>query len=131
DPKYRNKIVWVDPQTTQDIAFKWALWGYVANALSLEDLWTIYANQDPFLVPDPTREADAITSGQGVIAMGLAGFEGVASAGAPIALLQFPDLPTVSNVDTLGLVRDAEHPNAALVFINWILSKEGQQALSE
>ena len=35
----------------------------------------------------------------------------------------------VSNSGTVGLVNRAPHPNAAKVFINWLLSRKGQIAL--
>jgi ABC-type Fe3+ transport system substrate-binding protein len=35
----------------------------------------------------------------------------------------------VSQYGTLGIVNKAPHPNAAKVFINWFLSRDGQIAL--
>jgi ABC-type Fe3+ transport system substrate-binding protein len=37
----------------------------------------------------------------------------------------------VSSFGSLGLMNRAPHPNAAVVFINWLLSKEGQLVWSK
>ena len=41
----------------------------------------------------------------------------LAGANAPIKLLAFADTPVVSNPTTMGMLKSAAHPNAALVFI--------------
>jgi hypothetical protein len=53
----------------------------------------------------------------------------LAQANAPIKLLAFPNAPIVSNPSTMGVLKTAPHPNAALVFVNWFYSKEGQDFL--
>ncbi len=50
----------------------------------------------------------------------------LSKAGSPLKILAFPDTPLVGNPLTLGILKAAPHPNAALVFTNWFLSKEGQ-----
>jgi iron(III) transport system substrate-binding protein len=131
DPRYRGKIAWVDPKTTGDVAFKWTIWGYVADGLSLQDVWAIYANQRPALYADPPAEAEAVARGEAAIAMGLSTFEAAAEAGAPLKVLRFADIPVVTNVSAFGLVKDARHPNAALVFMNWAISQEGQEFITQ
>ncbi len=46
----------------------------------------------------------------------------------PLEELWFPDCApaTTGAFGTLGLWNNAPHPNAAKVYLNWILSKEGQ-----
>ncbi len=131
DPKYKGKIIVDDPHTTQDPAFLWMQWGYVGNAYSLQDLWDIYVNQKPFVASDPGTEITALTAGQGAIMLGVWALTNAAGQGAPIKPLRFADAPTMTSVDTIGMVKGATHPDAALVFINWLLSKDGQQALSQ
>jgi ABC-type glycerol-3-phosphate transport system substrate-binding protein len=36
-------------------------------------------------------------------------------------------LPSSNDSAFIGIVKDAPHPNAARVFVNWLLSKEGQE----
>lgn len=127
DPKYKGKIAWVDPKTTQDVPSKWVFWGYTGGGLTLENIWSIYANQQPLLYPNPQPEADAVARGEAAIAMGLAGFETSAEAGAPIKVLRFSGFPAVTNINGMVIFKDSRRPNAALVLANWIMSKDGHE----
>ena len=48
----------------------------------------------------------------------------------PVSTL--PDMPggTSAGIGQVGLLKNAPHPNAAKLFINWIASKEGLEVLS-
>jgi iron(III) transport system substrate-binding protein len=130
DPKYYGKIGWVDPHTTQDPAFKWVGFGYVAKAMSLEDVWRIYTQQKPVLYEAPQSETGPLARGEVALIMGgNAGAEAV--QGAPVESVSFPDVPVVTTPSVMGMVKDASHPNAALVFINWVFSNEGQTAITK
>ncbi|GAA4336730.1 hypothetical protein GCM10023144_31510 [Pigmentiphaga soli] len=48
--------------------------------------------------------------------------------GAPIAALPLP--PSVAQFDTLGMHARAPHPNAALLFYDFMLSEEGQKLIA-
>ncbi len=48
--------------------------------------------------------------------------------GAPIGVL-YPKEGTIMNEHVLFLAKDAPHPNAAKIFLNWLLSENGQAAL--
>jgi iron(III) transport system substrate-binding protein len=125
DAKYKGKIAWVDPKTTGDVPSKYIFWGYTGGGLTPEAIWNIYTNQQPMLYPNPQPEADAVSRGEAAIAIGLAGFESAAEAGAPIKVLRFSGYPAVSNMNGMVIFKAARHPNAALVLANWVLAKEG------
>jgi ABC-type Fe3+ transport system substrate-binding protein len=127
DPKYKGKIAWVDPKTTQDVPSKYVFWGYTGGGFTPEAIWNVYANQQPLLYPNPQPEADAVARGEAAIALGLAGFETAAEAGAPIKLLRFSGYPAVTNINGMVIFKSARHPNAALVLANWIMGKEGHE----
>lgn len=131
NPKYKGKLVWVNPKTTGDVAYKWTLWGYVAKSMTLEDVWRIYSNQAPLQLPAPMDGAGAIARGEAAIAFSTSSIEGLFQAGAPMKLLFFPGVPFVEGIAGVGLVKDAPNPNAALVFVNWALSKEGQEVITK
>src|SRR5439155_12952900 len=97
----------------------------------LDDVWQIYTNQKPTLYADPPALADAVSRGDAAIGIALSGFEGAAAAGAPIKVLRFADTPVVNNITAFGVLKAARHPNAALLFINWALSKEGQEFITK
>jgi ABC-type Fe3+ transport system substrate-binding protein len=94
-------------------------------------VWQIYSNQKPTLYADPPALADAVARGDSAIAIGLSGFEGAAAAGAPIKVLRFADTPIVNNITAFGILKNARHPNAAMLFINWALSKEGHEFITK
>jgi ABC-type Fe3+ transport system substrate-binding protein len=47
--------------------------------------------------------------------------------GAPVDFL--PGAPTFATLSTIGVVQNSPHPAAAKLFVDFILSPEGQQAL--
>jgi iron(III) transport system substrate-binding protein len=128
DPKYKGKIGYIDPKTTGDAAAVYIRQGYVGESVTLSDFWTLYANQDPVLYPAPGDQGAATGRGEVAISIG-ATFGSLlqqANANAPIKLLAFADAPIVSNPATMGVLKTARHPNAALVFVDWFYSKPGQ-----
>lgn len=50
--------------------------------------------------------------------------------GAPIKAIDMNE-GIVRNVSVVGLVKDSPHPNAGKLFINWLLSQEGQMVFGK
>ena len=133
DPKYKGKIAYVDPKITGDVAARYVRQGYVGGVWALKDIHSIYANQSMLLFPGPNDPGTAVARGEIAIGVGtntgtLAQF---AKSGASIKVLAFPDAPIVGNPNTIAVVKAAPHPNAALVFMNWFMSKEGQEVINK
>jgi iron(III) transport system substrate-binding protein len=128
NPKFKGKIGYVDPKTTGDTAAVFIRQGYVGQSYTVNDVWSLYANQQMMLFPGPGDHGAATGRGEVAIAIGASygNLLQLANANAPIKLLAFADTPVVSNPTTMGMLKSAAHPNAALVFINWFYSKEGQ-----
>jgi iron(III) transport system substrate-binding protein len=122
NPKYQGKVAWVDPKTTGEIAFRWVHYGYVADVFSLEDVWSLYTKQNITLYPTPLEVGPAVARGEVPIGIANTSLEAMADAGAPFKLLMFPDVPFVEVPSAMGVIKNARNPNAALVFINWVLS---------
>src|SRR6185503_14699198 len=74
--------------------------------------------------------ADLISSGE--IEVGLtaysANIESLKRRGAPVAWA--PVEPVVARPQGLAVARNAPHPHAALLFVDWVLSREGQDLLA-
>jgi iron(III) transport system substrate-binding protein len=51
-------------------------------------------------------------------------------AGAPIRIVHL-DKGTSAYVNAVNIVKNAPHPNASLVLLNWMLSREGQAAIGK
>ena len=113
-------------KTTQDIGTVWARHGYTGKGLTIEHLWSIYNVQNPQLFANPVEATTAI--GRGEVGLGTGATSSLSpavKAGAPVKLVLFPDTPIVSQGSGIGIVKDTPNMNAALVFMNWVMSKEG------
>jgi ABC-type Fe3+ transport system substrate-binding protein len=131
DPRFKGKIGWVDPKTTQDIGTVWARHGYTGKGLTIEHLWSIYNVQSPQLFANPVEATTAI--GRGEVGLGTGATSSLSpavKAGAPVKLVLFPDTPIVSQGSGIGIIKDTPNMNAALVFMNWVMSKEGMDLIA-
>ncbi len=131
DPRYVGKISWVDPKTTQDIGTIWARHGYVGKGLTLDNLWSIYNQQKPQLFPNPPDASSAVGRGEAGMSTSATGLLPAISAGAPVKLILFPDTPSVSLISGMGIIKDTPNMNAAMVFANWVMSKQGMEVIAQ
>jgi iron(III) transport system substrate-binding protein len=91
-----------------------------------EDYWAKQASTHPILYPSGAPMADALVRGE--VAMGPLLYNVVYQKkkdGAPIEIF-FPPEGAPVNPYASGIPKTAAHPNAAKLFLNWSLSKEGQ-----
>ncbi len=131
DPRYRGKIAYLDPSATSGGASEMMAFVYVAKAATPADFWGIIAGQDTLLLKESGANEVAVAQGQRAIGMPVAdaAILDLIQAGAPVKHLYFPGVPHVAQSGEMGVLSSAPHPNAALVFVNWFLSKEGQEAV--
>lgn len=129
DPKWKGKIV------TSDVAQ-----GYIYTPSTVlretkgEDfLKRLFVDQEPTMIRDRRQAIETLIRGGAPVGFGL----------HPIVMGDFvrdglagniknPDVEgiTYSGGDVVGLYDKAPHPNAAKLFINWLLTKQGQIAWS-
>jgi iron(III) transport system substrate-binding protein len=91
-----------------------------------EDYWAKQAATHPILYPSGAPMADALVRGE--IAIGPLLYNVIYQKkkdGAPIEIF-FPPEGSPANPYASGIPKTAAHPNAAKLFLNWCLSKEGQ-----
>ncbi len=91
-----------------------------------EDYWKKQAATNPVLFPSGAPMGDAMVRGE--ITMGPILYNAVFPKrrdGAPIEMVFAPEGAPV-NPYASGIPKTAAHPNAARLFLNWCLSKEGQ-----
>lgn len=134
DPKYKGKIIWMDPRNVGSGGKKGAVLYWAKGEDWLRKLFA----QDIFVVSSGRPVIENLVRGSHPIALGAGAAdltqyrrEGLANDLKPLA----PDIKgmsaTTSGFGNLTLVNKAPHPNAARVYINWFLSKEGQTAYVE
>jgi iron(III) transport system substrate-binding protein len=86
--------------------------------------------QDVRPVEGYTNTSNLLAAGEYpiVIFMQVSKIEELKKKGAPVDFL--PGAPTFATLSTVGVVQNSPHPAAAKLFVDFILSPEGQQALA-
>lgn len=133
NPKFKGKMVLVDPSKSTSASAELVIQGYIGKKMTARDLWGIETGQDPMLISVP--RANVISVARGERAMTFPPLDETAlnmiEAGAPVKNIYFPDTPIFAETAEMGVINSGAHRNAAMVFINWFLSREGQQVLGE
>lgn len=131
DPKWKGKIVFQDP-TRPGVSNMWVL--VMGSQIMNWDFIRQLANQDLIIVGDSRQAIEWVA--QGKYPINLAPSSGIVDffvdAGAPLEII----LPKEGVHESAGdssmvLFKNRPHPNTARVFINWYLSREGQQVLAD
>jgi iron(III) transport system substrate-binding protein len=94
----------------------------------------LYSEMQVAIFRDLRQGTDWLASGRYAICFGCGGDVDIAkSQGLPVDEFgpMKEGVALVSQYGTLGYVNKAPHPNAAKVFINWFLSRDGQSALQK
>jgi ABC-type Fe3+ transport system substrate-binding protein len=128
-PEYRGRIVTADPSyagaATNQSSELYA-------KIGLDYVRRLYVDQEPMVIRDNRQLADTMARGTYPIGLSLQQQEvgRLMSDGFPVRSIpnppESPDTIT-AGFGHLGLLDHAPHPNAAKVFVNWLLTKEGQQ----
>ena len=133
-PKWKGKIVADDPRRAGPGAATFTFF-YLHPELG-PDFIRELGKQQITLLRDYAQEVDAVGQGRYPVLIGGADFVAVnrAKQGVPVAIVDARQLkegtdlsPTNGN---LALFNRAPNPNAAKIYINWLLSKEGQTAFA-
>lgn len=131
NPKWRGKIGLSDPRTPGSGASVWSYMLFVKG----EDYLKKLVGQKLFISRDLRHLAESLAKGSVSLTMGIgyAEFNPFIKAGLPVKSLPVPKegLYATSGYGSLTVIKNAPHPNAARVFVNWLLSKEGQEIFTK
>jgi ABC-type Fe3+ transport system substrate-binding protein len=126
-PEYRGRIVSHDPRRPGSGGATVGYLGYLFGDQFLQDL---YAGQQVALTADYRQLAEWVGRGNYPIGLSLvqASIEPLRAAGLPIERVFPDDGPgsTLGGFSVIMKIKGSTNPNAAVLFINWYLSKEGQ-----
>ncbi len=135
-PQYKGKITLNDPTVTGSgnaviYHVLYNLWGPEKTSDFLKRLIT---EQDVVIQRDNRIHLESVVRGKYAIALGplpdlIAEFQEV-RAPIKIAIVE-EDNRLTSAAGALGVPTQFAHPNAATVFVNWLLSKEGQTVFAK
>jgi len=131
DPKWKGRIVILDPRTPGSGESNWAFLLRIKGEQFLAKL----AAQDMMVGRNLRQLAEMVTRGKSAISIGVSyyTYQPFIKAGLPVK--------PISNIKegyyagtgsgNLAVLKNVAHPNASKVFVNWLLSKEGQTAVTK
>jgi ABC-type Fe3+ transport system substrate-binding protein len=127
NPKWKGKLGLWDPRAGGAAI---GIWGYLWLTKG-ESFLRKLVQQNLVVLQDRRLLADSLARDKIAIAIGATYYSYAAFMKAGLPIKSFPPFKegTFVSVGNGGpvAIKNAPHPNAAKVFINWILSKEGQQ----
>ena len=126
-PKWKGKIVAVDPNESSG---GWRML-YYHPELGPNYVKKLIGEMDASFSRDERQATDSIAQGKYAFALFSRGVPEAKAQGLPVDEFpdsQFKEAPAISSGanGTITLMAGAPHPNAAKVFTNWFLSREGQ-----
>lgn len=124
-PRWKGKILFADPVIASNayMAFQPLVKGGMITSDYLDKLGA----QDLLQVIGPTQGVEALSRGEAPIFLFTAASTATNAvrAGAPIKIIDLKEGMS-AQANLMAVVKDSPHPNAAKLFANWLLSKEGQ-----
>jgi ABC-type Fe3+ transport system substrate-binding protein len=127
DEKLKGKIGFLDPRTPGSGA---SLWSYLREVKG-EDYLRKLAGQKLALSRDQRVLAEILAKGNIALVLGLTyySYAPFIKAGLPVAPLPVPKegLYVAGGSGHVVVLKNAPHPNATRLFLNWFLSREGQE----
>lgn len=130
-PKWKGKIGLWDPRQGGASGGKWAfLW-----ATKGESYLKKLMEQVSLIAADRRQVADALAKGTIAVSIGPTyySFVSYVKAGLPVKPLPPIKEGTYVSMGNGGpvVIKNSPHPNATKIFVNWLLSKEGQEIYSK
>jgi iron(III) transport system substrate-binding protein len=130
NPKLRGKIGISDPRTPGSGN---SMWSHMLSVKDEEYLEKFVA-QKLFVARDLRLLGDNLSSGKTAVTLGIGYSELLPfiKAGSPVVPLPYPKegLYTTGGYGHLMVIKNPPHPNAAKVFANWLLGRDGQEIFS-
>jgi iron(III) transport system substrate-binding protein len=126
DPKWKGKMS-VDTEDYDVLTALEIAWGEQRAVDYLKSL----VKQDLRLVRGRTHQAQLLAAGEFAVSIGLYlhRIAVLKSQGAPVHHLFFE--PLISKPIPVTLMKNASHPHAAALFLDWALSQEGQETITQ
>ncbi len=126
-PKWKGKIAILDPRTPGSGDSTWAFLWEVKGEEYLKKL----VDQNLFIGRNQRQLAESVAKGKTALSLGLSYYVYLpfVKAGLPVKPLPAPKegFYGSSGSGNVVIFKSAPHPNSARIFLNWLLSREGQE----
>ena len=127
NPKWQGKIGFSDPRVPSSGQSIWSFMWDIKGEEFLKKL----VQQELFVTRDLRQLTDALAKGKVSVAFGVGRSQAdpFVAAGLPLQPVPAPveGLPASNGFGVLGVIKNPPNPNAAKIFVNWFLSREGQE----
>ena len=131
DPRWKGKIGILDPRTPGSGA---SMWSYLLDTIG-EEYMRRLAAQKMLVGRDQRVLGENLAKGKISLVIGLTYYSLVSfvKAGLPVKPLPMPreGVYVSGGSGMLTVIKSTAHPNATKIFVNWLLSKEGQELFSK
>ncbi len=130
-PRWQGRMVMGDP-TIEGVAQSWFL--LMLERILGMDFMRQLVKQEPVITREDRVGIEGVAREKYLLAIGLhpptvAEFRRL---GAPVEPVRMKEgTPTTSSMGTVSVLSKNAHPNATMVFLNWLLTKEGQTVFSQ
>lgn len=131
DPKWKGQMAWaVTPEPTGAAGFVGNILMTMGEEKGMDYLRKLAAQKITNMTSSQRTVLDRTILGESPIALMIFNHHVPISQekGAPVEWIRME--PLVSSASLIGLVKDAPHPNAGKLLIDFILSDEGQEAVA-
>ncbi len=130
EPKWKGKIVVLDPSKgSAGTYFFLILWEIMGPDFTRE-----LSKQDLAITADSRQQVEWLARGKYPVSGNAndGSLNEFVAAGAPLrAIVPAEGTLTTASLGGMSLMNKAPHPNAAKVFVNWLLGKEGQTIMTK
>lgn len=132
NPKWKDKIILNDP-TIMGSSGKWAIFiGHYVPELGW-DFHRSLTKQNPTIMRDERVMAESVARGKFPIVIGVERqvreFKSMGLPAEPIALKKDGTYMS-SGYGNVAVMKNAPHPEATKIFLNWLLTREGQTIIT-
>jgi iron(III) transport system substrate-binding protein len=131
NPKWKGKIGFLDPRSPGAGDSHWSFMWDVKGEAYLKK----FVAQELLLGRDQRVLAESLAKGRVAAMMGLTYYSFVPFVKAGLPVKSLPPLKEGSfgtaGSGNLAIIKNPAHPNATKVFVNWVLSREGQEIVSK
>ncbi len=134
-PRYKGQIAMLDPRVA-GAGLASSIFFYTTPSLGQDYLQKLFT-QDVVLTKDDRQLTDWVARGQYLIGLASNDFTALdlKSRGVPVESLPAEAVKEGTYMTgawgSVALLSHAPHPNAARVYLNWLLSKEGQEGVAQ